>query len=449
MSKIFLISSNTTTEPYPVYPLGMAVVARALETAGHQARQFDCLVQGDSIEALRPAIEAFSPDFLAISIRNIDDVNSMSGESGWFLGQAKKLIERLRVISPAPVIIGGSGLTIMPEAITDYLGADHAVIGEGEKRLPEVIAALAAGHPVAKVVGRKTPLEGNDFSAPLYVRELVEFYEKDSGMVNLQTKRGCSYHCNYCAYPHLEGGRFRVRDPRLVVAELRQLKSDHGVRRVFFTDSVFNDPQNRYLELVEELIRADLGMQWAAFFRPQGFGRRELGLMKRAGLYALELGPDAASDRTLDGIDKRLTFAEVLEVNRACLEERLPAAHYVIFGGPGENQETLTEGLHNIQELGPSVVFAFSGIRIHPGTALEKIAIADGVISEKTSLFKPVYYFSPQIDHRIMESAIQKSFSGKPHRLFPPSAALERITIMKNFGFRGLLWDKLVRFPKQ
>ncbi|MBN2427432.1 MAG: lipid biosynthesis B12-binding/radical SAM protein [Deltaproteobacteria bacterium] len=449
MSRIFLISSNKHTDPYPVYPLGMAVVARALEATGHSVKQFDCLVQGDSFEELRPAIEAFSPDFLAISIRNIDDVDSFSGEAGWYLGQVKNLIDNLRNISSARVIIGGPGLTIMPETITDYLGADHAVVGEGEKRLPELIAALGAGNPAARVIERQTPLEGNDFSAPLYVAELVEYYQKNSGMVNLQTKRGCSYHCNYCSYPYLEGKRFRVRDPRMVVAELRQLKSDHGVRRLFFTDSVFNDPQDRYLELVEELIRADLDLQWTAFFRPQGFGRSELGLMKRAGLYALELGPDAASDRTLEGIDKRLTFSEVLEVNRACLEEWLPAAHYVIFGGPGENQETLAEGLANLRELGPSVVFAFSGIRIHPGTALQKIAVEDGVITAETSLLKPVYYFSPQIDHRLMEAAIKRDFSGKANRLFPPSEALERMAVMKDFGYRGLMWDKLVRFPKK
>lgn len=27
MSRVFLFSANTTTEPYPVYPLGMAVLA--------------------------------------------------------------------------------------------------------------------------------------------------------------------------------------------------------------------------------------------------------------------------------------------------------------------------------------------------------------------------------------------------------------------------------------
>ena len=44
MSRVFLLSSNISTDPYPVYPLGMAIVAGALQQAGHTVQQFDFLV---------------------------------------------------------------------------------------------------------------------------------------------------------------------------------------------------------------------------------------------------------------------------------------------------------------------------------------------------------------------------------------------------------------------
>jgi len=44
--KIFLVSTNLAETPYPVYPLGMAMVAAALETAGHEIAQFDLLQHG-------------------------------------------------------------------------------------------------------------------------------------------------------------------------------------------------------------------------------------------------------------------------------------------------------------------------------------------------------------------------------------------------------------------
>lgn len=367
MSKVFFISSNTSTDPYPVYPLGMAVVAGAMQAAGHEVKQYDWLVAGEDLEPMFAALEEFEPDMVSISIRNIDNVDSFSGEEGWYLLKIKTLVTALRNLTRAPIVVGGPAMTIMPDAIAEYLDVDHAVVGEGERSLPALANDLAAGAKLPRVIQRCAPLEGDKFAAPLFEADMVKYYLEHSGMVNLQTKRGCPYRCSYCSYPHLEGKTFRVRSPELVVDELERLQSEHGVERVFFTDSVFNDPQGEYLELCEEMIRRKLEIKWAAFFRPQGMGRTELALMKRSGLYALELGTDAGSDKTLAGIDKNLTYADIFAVNEACIAERLPAAHYVMFGGPDEDENSVLDALDNMERLGVSVVFAFSGIRIHPG----------------------------------------------------------------------------------
>lgn len=447
MSRIFFISSNTMTDPYPVYPLGMAVVSGALTRAGHEVRQYDSLVHDYSLAQLQEQIKAFAPDVLAISLRNIDNVDSFSGEDGWYLKEVKELIADIRQVISIPVVVGGPALTILPEEIAAYLEVDHAIIGEGERSMPELVDALAEGKVVPQLIQRSAPLPGDHFSSPLYHRDMVEYYLKQSGMVNLQTKRGCPHRCSYCSYPHLEGFEFRFRSPKLVVDELERLKREHGVERVFFTDSVFNDPRKEYLQLVEEMLKRDLGMGWAGFFRPQHLDRKELALMKRAGLYALELGTDAASDQTLAGLDKHLTFDDIFAVNQACIDEQLPAAHFVMFGGPDEDDSSVEEGLKNMAQLGQAVVFAFSGIRIHPEAPLHKRAIADGIITPETSLLKPVYYFSPKIDREKMEAWIEEDFSGNRNRVFPPYKGAERLEVMKGFGFRGLMWDRLIRFP--
>ncbi|MFO7766675.1 MAG: lipid biosynthesis B12-binding/radical SAM protein [Pelovirga sp.] len=449
MSRIFILSSNTTVDPYPVYPLGMAVVAGILTSAGHQVMQHDCLAQGSDPRLLQEKIRCFSPDLIALSLRNIDNVDSFSGDDGWYLHQARELVASLRQISSVPIVVGGPALTIMPEEIAAYLQVDHAIVGEAERSFPELLTALEGGEALPQVIQRGQPVTGHEFGCPLYDAELVRFYQQHSGMLNLQTKRGCPYRCSYCSYPHLEGGQFRIRDPRQVVDELQRLKADHDTDHVFFTDSVFNDPKGEYLTLVEELLRANLDLKWSAFFRPQGIGRKELALMKRAGLFALELGTDAASDTTLAGMIKGLTFAEVLKVNTACIEERLPAAHFIIFGGPGETAATLAEGLENIKALGESVVFGFSGIRILPDAPLYQRALSEGVIAETTPLLKPVYYFSPQIDRAMMEERITAAFAKQRNRIFPPSEGQLRMQTMKNFGFVGMMWDRLVRFPSE
>ena len=57
--------------------------------------------------------------------------------------------------------------------------------------------------------------------------------------------------------------------------------------------------------------------------------------------YTKLLRTDAASDTTMAGLGKGFTFADVEAVNRACVAEQLPCAHFVIFGGPGETEATV------------------------------------------------------------------------------------------------------------
>jgi hypothetical protein len=120
-----------------------------------------------------------------------------------------------------------------------------------------------------------------------------------------------------------------------------------------------------------------------------------------------------------------------------------------MFGGPGETMETVAEGLNNLDQLEHTVVFAFSGIRILPGTPLHARAVRDRLLAEGASLRDPVYYLSPGVDVHTMNVMIQSAFRGRRDRIFPPSEAQESRSIMHRFGYRGLLWDSLIKFPKE
>ena len=84
MSRIFLVSSNTSVDPYPVYPVGMAIIASALVSAGHEVCQFDMLAEGHSETGLRQTIADFLPHYVGISIRNIDTVDSCIVANEWY-----------------------------------------------------------------------------------------------------------------------------------------------------------------------------------------------------------------------------------------------------------------------------------------------------------------------------------------------------------------------------
>jgi radical SAM superfamily enzyme YgiQ (UPF0313 family) len=192
------------------------------------------------------------------------------------------------------------------------------------------------------------------------------------------------------------------------------------------------------------MLRRGTKIRWASFFRPQHLERAQLRLLKSSGLYALELGTDAADDTTLAALGKGFTFDEVVRSAQACADEELLVAHYVMFGGPGETPETAARGLANLKRLPTAVVFAFVGVRIFPATRLRQRAVQEGIIAAGDSLLRPTYYVSPGVKQPELEAAISKAFQKRRHWVFPPSDIRIRLQVMRRFGFRGILWDQLL-----
>jgi len=209
--RCLLISANTVTNPYPVYPLGMAHVAGALRAAGHQVRQYDILVDGIGVE-LANCIQEFDPQLIGIAIRNIDTVDS--ADQRYFLGDAQACMEFIRSQTVAPVVIGGSGFTIFPEELMVLLKADYGLVGEGESGICQLASDLCNGY--APEVGTLLTGDGivtKTWPAVAYDPHIAAYYAKHGGMMNIQTKRGCPFMCSYCSYPALEGRKYRYRDP--------------------------------------------------------------------------------------------------------------------------------------------------------------------------------------------------------------------------------------------
>ncbi len=436
----------------------MATVASALEAAGHQVHQFDWLAAGRDAGQLERTVGAFGPEVVALSIRNIDRIDSLvESAEAWELKEARDVVAWVRQFTKVPVLVGGAAVSVIPHEVRQYVGADLAVPGEGERAIVEAVAAVtqarsaaarrgARSVPVVRPVAQER-LCGDRQCSPCFDPALVAYYWDKSGIIGLQSKRGCPYHCCYCTYPDLEGTQFRARDVEAVVADLERLKRDFHVDTVFFVDSVFNDPQGQYLQLAETMAARNLGVRWGAYMSPRGLTPEALQLCRRAGCYAVELGTDATTDTTLEGMGKPFRWAEVMQTNRMLVQTQIACAHFVIFGGPQETPETVREGLDNIAHLDHCVVFGFSGVRVYPKAPLHRRAVAEHVVQETDSLFEPVYYVSPLVDKAWMERQVAESWAGQRDRIFPPHEGQRAAAVLRAFGWKGLLWDRMIRFP--
>jgi len=441
--KVFLISSNIASTPYSVYPLGLSMVASSLKNSGHDVRQFDFLASNRSTEELAKEIIEFVPDLIGISIRNIDNVNLLNEQR--YIDYVKNIIDDIRNVSRAKIILGGSGFSIMPEGILSRLGADFGVVGEGEGLILEFINNLSKGiEPKERILRSSPKLSGTGIPSACYDERIMQFYLKSGNVASVQTKRGCAHKCIYCSYPILEGNKIRSRDIGLVVDDIETLINKHKAKYIFFTDSVFNDDSGSYRNLLKEMKKRNINVPWTAFIKPQGLNEEDVKLMQETGLKAAEIGADAPSDVTLKGLGKSFLFKDVVACNEMFAKFSIATAHYFMFGCPGETKESVLEGIENIKSLKKTVSFIFMGIRILPDTLLADLAIKEGVISRSEDLLMPVYYIAPGLDKADLEQTLTEAFKGIRNCVFPPDALDSSLAFLHKLGYSGSLWDMLI-----
>lgn len=441
--KILLISANVTLSPYPIYPLGVSMIAGALHKAGHEVQQLDFLQQNTSLEAIAGEVRKFNPDLVGISVRNIDNVNLMNEQ--YYIQNVKNIVSTVREVSSVKVILGGAGFSLIPDLILKETGADYGIIGEGEVLAVQFANNAAKGiYPTERLIGSAPRLSGQEINSALYDERLLEFYLHSGNIASIQTKRGCTHKCVYCTYPVLEGSQLRRRDPRAVVDDIELLRDKFKTKYIFFVDSVFNDDEGAYVEIIDEMLRRNVSIPWTGFFKPGGLTDDIVERMKKTGFVAAEVGADAACDRTLKRMGKSFTFNDIVQCNDLFARHGIATSHFFMFGGPGETQETVQEGIKNILGLQKCVAFIFMGIRILPDTPLAQLAIKEKLIAADDGLLHPVYYLSPDVEKNWLEETLTKAFADVRHCVFPPDAMDNSLQILHKLGYTGPMWDLLL-----
>lgn len=448
-SRILLISSNRCDQPYPVFPLGVSCVETALRRAGHTTRLYDCQSETGPLHS---AVAAFAPDFVGVSLRNVDDIQPASRQT--FYNDAAALCRDVRGASGCPVILGGSAFSIFPERWLELSGADFGVQGEGEVAFPRLITALERGADHVHIPGlvhrhdgriacnAREPVAPEMIAEPERAPALVEHYLRRSSMLNIQTQRGCALNCCYCTYPLIEGRSSRRRAADAVAGELSVLQQ-RGAKHVFITDSLFNTSADHVADICEAILRHNVEITWSCFLRPKGLTAELMTLMARAGLTHIEYGADSFCDSVLEEYGKAFTFEDILRSSDLARAAGVHYAHFLICGGPGETRETLQTTFDNSRRLRGAVIFALAGMRVYPGTPLLARAQRDGIVSADEDLLCPVYYISPALPEKELLRLLAEFKRQAPNWIIgalPPFFA-QLAERLRRRGVVGPLWE--------
>jgi radical SAM superfamily enzyme YgiQ (UPF0313 family) len=447
---VLLISANTLTRPYPVYPLGLDYVAGAISPP-HNVTIADMNVMGDGA-SLGKFIQGLGPDVIGLSIRNIDNTDTQAPQG--YGDQYRELTEIIRMNSEAPLVLGGSGFTLFPKELMQTLKADYGIIGEGE-RLSFLLEALenntdlsdipglVIGSSIQNAAQSRTTAFNRHFDADA---PHLKFYLDRGRMLNLQTQRGCCFECIYCTYPHVEGRRLRPTPPDQAAETALRLQAA-GAKYLFITDSAFNADYPHSIEVARAFQKARVSIPWGGFFAPTSPPENYYDILADAGLTHVEFGTESLSDQVLAAYGKPFRARHVFVSHEAARKAGINIAHYFLLGGPGETRESLENTLECIDRLSKSVLFFFCGMRIYPCTRLYDIALREGRITQSQNLLEPVFYESASVGKDEIIRMVTKKAAGRPNWIFGAGGdeTARKLSKMYELGFSGPLWEFLIR----
>jgi radical SAM superfamily enzyme YgiQ (UPF0313 family) len=432
-----------------VFPLGLVHLNSALRKAGHSTRWVDLQMAGPPLEQV---LGDFRPDLVGISLRNIDDVLIRKRET--YYDDLPRLCHMIHTVANCPVVLGGSGFSIFPRELLELSGADFGVCGPGETALLQLLESLADPAATSRIPGLAyrqgdeiiVSPQGHAPTADLaesdWPTAVVQHYLSTGGMLNLQTQRGCAFHCCYCTYPIIEGRSHRRQNAEAVAEEFAQL-ARLGAKYAFIVDSVFNSSPRHVAEICEAIIRRNLKISWGCFLRPQGLTVELMQLMAKAGLSHAEFGTDSLCDEVLTEYRKGFTFDDVLRSSDYARQAKVDYCHFLIVGGPGETEETLRTSHRNSRLLDGAVFMAVVGMRIYPGTTLYGRAVAEGTIERDTDLLKPRYYIAQGFNTEALFARLRDFSTVSPNWIVgDPSPEYSRLVQrLRQRGVPGPLWS--------
>jgi len=455
--RVLLISANTEKLPDPVFPIGAAYMAAVAVNHGHTVETLDLCF----LDALRPALDEkirlTQPDVVGISLRNLDSSSYPQNTS--YIDDYKHLVGALRELTGAPIVLGGAGFTVMPTTIMEYLGAEVGVIGEGEMAFPWVLEQLATGTPFASTpqfscqavnggvcVSPVTRIKSLDTTGiPMRQRFDMNAYYQRGGALNIQTKRGCYFECVFCSYPLIEGSKVRMRTACGVVDEMQALRDEFHIRHWFFVDNIFNMPIRHAKDICEEIVARRLDVEWSGYLNPKFMDDELCKLMAASGCKAIEFGTDSGAPTMIENLKKEFTVDDLRSASALCHKYGLKFCHSLIFGGPGETRQTVTETIALMDETKPTAVIAFTGIRVLPGTGMVEIALRDGQIDADDSLLYPKFYISPNLADELIDQ-IEAYARSHSNWIVPGKGIKTNIQVLQKLRERkikGQLWRLL------
>lgn len=353
-------------------PLGLGYLASTLLENGFEAELIDLSIENPDRKGVELELQKREPKILGITTTTSTYKNALN------VAAIAKELDRNVV-----TVLGGPHVTFTEEEALGNQQVDIVVRHEGElttlelcqkllreKRGLEHVAGISYRKDNAIVKNPDRPLIEDLDRLPFPARHLMRL-DKYLSPGTIITSRGCPSKCIFCAAEAMSGGKYRVRSPANVVAEIEKVVNDFGPKFLFIADDTFTVFRDRTREICKLLRNLAKKIEWVCESRANFIDKPILQEMAEAGCTAIQLGVESGSEKILKSIKKGINLDQVRRAVRWAVEAKiLPVCSFMV-PHPEDTWKTVKETKKSMLELKDMGAFIYVSVTTpFPGTYL-------------------------------------------------------------------------------
>lgn len=363
-------------------PLNLALLAAIAERHGHDVTIIDGESEQVPLDEMVKRAVAHNPDVIGFTATSP------------FFHISKAVAEGIKRVAPQiPITVGGPHITIMKEKAL-LPAFDYAFIGEAEESWPQFLNQLEQGRDVSSVAGIIFRRNGEMVSTgqpaditnldelPAPARHLLDMPRYKLGTLrgrlpftSIQTMRGCPWKCIFCASEALKTTEMRVRSPRSVVNEMKQVVERFGTRHFYIVDDVMTLWKEHILEIADLITQEGLSITFEGSTRANLVEDDVIARLVKSGLIRLSFGLETVDPEIRKTMKKQVPLEHYVRANDICNKYGVEALNSVMIGLPGETRETVLATLDFLRNAREVKQANFAIAVPYPGTEFHELAV--------------------------------------------------------------------------
>lgn len=342
-------------------PLTFVYLAGAAREIGFEPIIYDAMTKFHGYGEIEKVITDVKPHYVATTAITSTIVDALN------------VLKLAKDINPNIItIIGGVHPSFLYEEVLQNQYVDYVVREEGEETLKELLLTIESGRAIDKVKGIAYRVNGKAVAGELrpFIKDLDAipkawdlidwkdykyFVIPNSRLGTISTSRGCSHNCTFCSQQKFWHQKWRARNPKIVVDEIKHLLTTYGVNVFLIPDEYPTNDRDRWERFLDLMIRENLGVYLLMETRAADIVRDRdiLWKYRKAGVVHVYVGLEAVEQESLDYIKKDSNLSEGKESLRLLREHGIITETSFILGLPDETMDSIEKTLRFAIDYNP------------------------------------------------------------------------------------------------